>query len=154
MSEKDAKNYQLLLEQYTLLLNDVAAAKLCADLWLTAQIFDDIYDEQITKKDCLKLMKLVFVDIPQNPVYDAVRLKLQPLLHSMMLQWQAANSIEENKSDLNKSYMLRAYFFQIPQYLAALIHGDEYANQLSDSFNALYGEKYEDYSKEFTCQTQ
>ena len=61
-------------------------------------------------KRLLKANEAGFVDIPQNPVYDAVRLKLQPLLHSMMLQWQAANSIEENKSDLNKSYMLRAYF--------------------------------------------
>lgn len=143
-------NDYLKLNLTNLLVNENAVT-FCMDLFQVSQLFDDSYDNTLTKEQTYELLELTMVKIPQNPFYQAFFNKLQPLFESNILQWQSANMIEEgdNKESLEKSYMLRANIYQIFHYCAKLLFGSEYAQQNSFNFQVLYGEKLEEYKKEF-----
>lgn len=146
ISEKDQNFLKSLRGQLDHLISDRNAVSFLCDLWLCSQLFDDIYDEGgIDKENTLILMNMAFVTIPQNPFYLSFRDKLQPLMHSMILQWESANEIEKNKGNIHQSYVLRAFFIQVCHYCAALLHGFEYAQEHAETFQKLHGEKFEDY---------
>lgn len=152
MKEKDLDNSKIIYENLEFLLGDKNAVEFCINLWQISQLFDDIYDEGgISKEECIDLIFRTMTILPQNKFYNAYRLELQPLINSMFIQWISANKIEENKDEtmLEKSYMLRAFIFQIFHYCAMLLKGSEFALSESIDFQKCYGETFEDYKKEF-----
>lgn len=148
-NEKTAQNLEGHL--FTL-LKDKDAVKFCTDLWCIIQTWDDIYDgDEYSQKDLNAAFTKCLVHLPLNPFYIAFAPRLLPLIESSILQWKSANSIEksDDKESLNKSYMLRAFYYQICHYCSSLLWGEEYAVDNAVVFQSLYGESFKKYSKEF-----
>jgi hypothetical protein len=143
-----ARNF--LRENLSNLLKNEEAVNFCCDVFDIAQGFDDIYDKDADKKGVYDLLWLTIFRLPHNQFFSTFRAQLDPLLMSLLLQWQSANVLEENKGDLNKAYMLRAFFYQLCHFCAALLHGFAYAQEQSVNFQSLYGESFAEYSKEFS----
>jgi hypothetical protein len=144
---KDTEQYNQVFNSLIPVL-DVPGAKFCADLWLQLQLLDDVYDrDELTKEESLKLVKLTLIDIPNNPFYRSYAIRLNPLMESLYLQWTSANRLEEEKRDLDKAYMLRAFIIQVFHYCSAILHGIDYAESMD--FQQFYKEKFNDYKREF-----
>lgn len=139
-----------LIQNLKNLLQNDDAVEFCSSLFTIAQGFDDIKDNETEKVDVYGLMWCVLFKFGENPFYLKHKAFLQPLMASMLLQWQSANVIEQTLGDLHKSYMLRAFFYQICHFCALLLHGSKYAQEQSLNFQMLYGESFENYRKEFT----
>jgi hypothetical protein len=150
MKGVDLKNANHIKENLDILINDVYAVDFCVLLFEISQLFDDVYDEgNISKEEAFELMWKTMVKLPSNPFYKSYMGKLTPMIESYILQWMSANTLEDKKEMLERSYMLRAFLFQIFQFCAMLVHGESYAIEKAYLFQKLYGEKFEDYIKEF-----
>lgn len=151
MKEKDLNNSAIIYDQLLILLEDKGAVDMCVLLFKISQLFDDIYDEgKLEKSEALELMYMVMVDLPQNRFYSTFQGKLQPLIESFILQWMSANNLEDKKEQLEKSYMLRAFLFQIFHFSAMVLKGKDFAIENSDIFQKMYGETFNEYVKEFS----
>jgi hypothetical protein len=147
--EKDIQNSKIIEQNLIPLLEDGAAVNFCVTLFQIAQYFDDIYDEgKLEKNECLDLIFKSLFELPANLFYSAHQDKLQPLIVSMFLQWVSANEIEEQKGELEKSYMLRSNLYQIYHFCGLLLKGKDYAINNALTFQGLYGEKFNDYKEE------
>lgn len=152
MKEKDLQNSDIIAGNLSALLGDDSAVEFGVLLFQISQLFDDIYDDGILgRKECLDLIFKTMVELPQNNFYNSFKYKLQPLVESMFLQWMSANAIEEFEGErqLEKSYMLRAFLFQIYQFCGMLLKGKDFAISEALVFQNCYGEKFEEYRKEF-----
>lgn len=145
---KDTVQYDKIVSELMPIFHDHLAVKFCADFWLQLQLLDDVYDgDEISDEEALKLVKLSLIEIPSNPFYVNYGQQLQPLISSLYLQWNAANKLEEQKRDLEKAYMLRAFVIQLFHYCSAIMHGIDYADSVD--FQGFYGETFTEYVKEF-----
>ena len=122
-------------------LNDLAVLFL-NDLWEIIQELDDIQDEGTC--DCRNLTERIFVSMLQNPWFQANIQILAPVLTTQVYKWFAANNLEAEKKSLEKAYMLRAGYYDVVMYVASL-HG---RIENPEIIVELYGETYEEYSKE------
>jgi len=151
MKEKDLKNSAIIYDELLILLEDKSAAEMCTLFFKISQLFDDIYDEgKLEKTEVVELMYMTMVDLPQNGFYNTFQYRLQPLVESFILQWMSANNLEDKKEQLEKSYMLRAFLFQIFHFSAMVLKGRDFAIKNSDFFQKLYGETFNEYVKEFS----
>lgn len=145
-------------EQIILALNDALltlfskgeAVDFLVKLFISFQNIDDVYDGETTDKDeivslCISGITIIGAD----NFYSRHKDKLAPLVESAYLQWQSANKMEESGKASEKSYMLRAYYYQIVHFVASLVYGQKYAVDKSVEFQELYGELYINYKEEF-----
>jgi hypothetical protein len=67
------------------------------------------------------------------------------------LKWRAAEEVERNKlaDQYEKSFVWRAGFYDVVLQCVLLVHGSVKAAGLAPHVMALYGERLEDYKKEF-----
>ena len=150
MKEIDIKNSNIIRGHLTELLDDVYAVDMCVTLFEISQLFDDVYDEgSLNKAHTLQLIQKSLIELPSNLFYRKFFNELQPMIQSYILQWMSANKMEEQNLACEKSYMLRAFLFQIYQFCAMLLHGYDYAIDNSLVFQELYGEKFTEYLAEF-----
>jgi hypothetical protein len=147
MKEQDLQNSQIIRENLNELLGDMSAVEFCVLLFQISQLFDDIYDDGVSKDECLELIMKTMVYLPSNNFYRTFQSQLQPLITSMFLQWMSANKIETQgiEGELEKSYMLRAFIYQIFHFCAILLNRDIDG----ELFQKMYGEKFEEYKREF-----
>jgi len=67
----------------------------------------------------------------------------------MVLKWQASDVVErEGKAD-EKSFVWRAGYYDLVLASVQICHGPEIAIKMAPYVMALYGEKFEDYMREF-----
>ena len=150
MKEKDLKSAENIRNNLNGLLDNKSAVDFCVLLFEISQLFDDIYDEgKLEKTETVELMLKTLIYLPENQFYRYNQMQLQPMINSYILQWMSANGLEDKKIMLEKSYMLRAFLFQIYHFCAKLLYGDLYAIDNAILFQELYGETYLEYNKEF-----
>ena len=114
------------------------------------QVFDDVADgDPVERKDLNATIWNTLVGMHQNAFFIANSNHLTPLLATMILKWQASDTAERNKQADAKSFMWRAGFYDLILMAVSLLHGAEYAATHGHHVMALYGEKFEDYMKEF-----
>jgi hypothetical protein len=148
MKSEDIHNSEIIASHLESLLEDGAAINFCVLLFQIAQLFDDVYDDKLEKRECLDLIFKTMVELPNNLFYSTYKDKLQPLIESMFLQWISANAIEKTKQDLERSFVLRANLYQIYHFCAMLLKGKDFAIASALAFQSIYGEKFNDYKKE------
>ena len=122
------------------------------DLNQAVQGLDDWHDEDpIPQNEKLKVIHLCLVGLSGNPFFLQNYHRLLPLLNSFILKWSAANDIEDNrlKEHLPKAYMWRAGFYDIVLEVVSIVYGFDVASNLSSYVLKMYGETYDEYSKEF-----
>lgn len=119
-------------------------------LYGAIQVFDDVADgDKVDRADLDGAIFNTLVSMPSNPFFLTHLSALAPAVATMIFKWQASDKMErEGKAD-EKSYMLRAGYFDVVLLVISLIHGPVFATQNASHVYSVYGETCEDYLKEF-----
>ena len=118
----------------------------------TSQIFDDYADgHHVERKDLNALIWNTLIEIPQNPFYIKNSTTLWPVLATVILKWQGSDTAEREGNVNAKSFVWRAGFYDLVLIACALCHGSDWATENAHLVMNMYGEKFEDYLKEFNC---
>lgn len=123
-------------------------------LWDLIQGLDDWMDDTPTPKDArTHVVWLALVGLPSAPFWRRHLDELLPVLANCVLRWQAANIIEDGRESehLPKAYMWRAGYYDMVLQTVLIVHGPEAALRLAPAVMRIYGERLEDYLKEFSC---
>ena len=132
-----------------LLLNDSASNWLIM-LFDIIQTFDDYADnDKVTREELDNLIWNTLVLFPTNQFYLNNVMSLTPMVSTMVLKWQASDKVELEKKHNEVSFVWRAGYYDIILFVVALCNGAKFAKENSHLVMSLYGEKYEDYKKEF-----
>lgn len=114
------------------------------------QVFDDVADgDTVERKDLNATIWNTLVGINQNQFFLTNSHHLVPLLATMILKWQASDQAERAGQADAKSFTWRAGYYDLILMAVSLTHGAGFATQNAHLVMALYGEKFEDYMKEF-----
>lgn len=134
-----------------LLKNDNNATSFCIDLMSICQVWDDLIDNDDCKDDDINgVFDILLFRLPVNPFYLKYQSSLMPLIMNAKLKWMDANKMENEKQgeDLHMAYMLRAEIYSIFAYVAFLVGGFEYYNEVGVEIRRLYGEKMSEFIEE------
>jgi hypothetical protein len=114
------------------------------------QVFDDVADgDAVERKDLNATIWNTLVGMNQNQFFIANSHHLVPLLATAILKWQASDTAERQGQADAKSFVWRAGYYDLILMVIALVHGAGFATKHSHLVMALYGEKLENYLKEF-----
>lgn len=143
------------LDSLRIAFNDTFRLPPAATDWLlmlfeAAQLFDDCADRDSIKRGELNsVIWATLVAMPANPFYQAHQVQLSTLLGNFILKWQASDIAERKKMHDEVSFVWRAGYYDVVLGVVTLCHGPAVAHDLAINVMQLYGEKYEDYLKEF-----
>ena len=143
---------QVLQQAFTQMLElPPAAAAWLLDLWQVIQVFDDFADGDPVDREVLDAaIYASLVDLPANPFYQAHAATLSPLVASAVLRWKGSDTAERNGQADARSFVWRAAYYDVILMVVMLCHGPKAAMYAADKVMALYGEKLDDYVKEFS----
>ncbi len=114
------------------------------DIFALAQVFDDIQDgDSVKSYEFERAIRAAFITLPVNPIYQRHQSLFAPVLMLCIEKWKAANEAEKTGAHDARSFMWRAGLYDVFALLC-LIEGKSAIDALR-----LYGEKFEDYMKEF-----
>lgn len=124
-----------------------AAARMCADFVTVAHVWDDLVDadQPVAAEVADMAFRKMMLEIPANEFYRANFAFLQPVIVMIWAQWDAATRMEEapGSGDREKSFMLRASFYQLFHACAVLCGGLDWAAEVGPEIYRLYGESLE-----------
>jgi hypothetical protein len=127
-----------------------AAVEWLLMLWDAIQVFDDVADgDEVKRNDLDVVIWNTLVGMSQNQFWQANANSLMPVVATMVLKWQASDEAERDGKADAKSYMWRAGYYDVVLMVVTLCHPAKRAKELSRYVMELYGEKFEDYMKEF-----
>jgi hypothetical protein len=148
-------NNDILKEQLILLELPQDAIAWLMSLYDVIQGFDDVKDNG--KLDDKQLYELIFssmVLMPTNEFYLNNIVALSHLVNLQILKWIASNKLEQDGQANTHSFMWRAGYFDIVLHVVFLCKGFNFAKDNAHLILSIYGEKLDDYLKEFeVCQT-
>ena len=120
------------------------------DYWNVIQGLDDWKDnDPVDDIEKEKVIYQVLVNMPANPFFRVNAHVLLPIMSNMVLKWIGANKLEDNKEQLDKAYMWRAAYYDVILEVVKLVHGYKVAAEAAAYVAKMYGEKFEEYVKEF-----
>lgn len=126
------------------------AIKWLCDVFHLAQVFDDFADgDKVTRKDLDQAIWTAFYGLSANPFFQANASTLLPILGTCILKWQGADSAERGNRASPKSFVWRAGFYDLVLMAVCIVHGHTVTAQSAELVMNLYGEKLEDYLREF-----
>jgi hypothetical protein len=132
------------------LLLPAAAVDWLLMLWGAIQVFDDVADgDDVKRYDLDAAIWNTLVTMPQNAFYREHGAVLSGALATMILKWQASDQAERDGCADARSYMWRAGFYDVVLLTVQLCNGADFAHQRARQVMQMYGEKMEDYLKEF-----
>ena len=140
-------------------LKNEDAVRLCINVWEAWELFDDAYDDKLSKDEVYRLLEITMVLIPNNIFYRTFRDKLQPIVELNIMNWHTSNNIEENSLNFNDkdheklfyhSYILRSFITQLFSYCVRLLHGDKYCYDNSARLQLLFNNTFEEYKRKVT----
>jgi len=119
-------------------------------IYQAIQVFDDVVDgDEVTRHDLDKTIWNMLVAMHQNQFWRLNQDALSPLLATMILKWQASDIAERAGKADEKSFVWRAGYYDLVLASVQICHGPEIAIKMAPYVMALYGEKFEDYMREF-----
>jgi hypothetical protein len=122
-------------------------------LWDLLQGLDDWMDDTPTQKsDRLRTIWIAIVGLNAHPFFRKNDVGLLPAVGLMVLKWQAANVVETGREvdQLPKAYIWRAGYYDVVLQVVLIVHGPLAALDLAPTVLRMYGERLEDYLKEFS----
>ena len=115
------------------------------------QVFDDVADgDTIERKDLNATIWNTLVGMHQNQFFISNSHHLVPLMATMILKWQASDTAERGGHADARSFIWRAGYYDLILMAVSLTHGAGFATKNAHLVMDLYGEKLEDYMKEFS----
>jgi len=143
-------NNDILKEQLTLLELPQDAMVWLISLYDVIQSFDDVKDNgKLEDKQLYELIFSSMVAMPTNTFYLANIVALSHLVNLQILKWIASNNLEQVNQANTHSFMWRAGYFDIVLHVVFLCKGFNFAKENAHLVLSIYGEKLEDYLKEF-----
>jgi len=119
-------------------------------IYQAIQVFDDVADgDEVTRQELDKTIWNMLVAMHQNKFWRLNQDALSPLLATMVLKWQASDIAERAGKADEKSFVWRSGYYDLVLAVVQICHGPEIAIKMAPSVMDLYGEKFEDYMKEF-----
>ena len=119
-------------------------------IYQAIQVFDDVADgDEVTRQELDKTIWNMLVAMHQNKFWRLNQDALSPLLATMVLKWQASDIAERAGKADEKSFVWRAGYYDLVLASVQICHGPEIAIKMAPYVMALYGEKFEDYMREF-----
>ena len=119
-------------------------------LYGVIQVFDDVADgDAVDREDLNSVIWNTLVGMNQNSFWIANSHNLAPVVATMILKWQASDHVERAGQADAKSFVWRAGYYDVVLMAVALCHGTQETTKIAHEIMALYGEKFEDYMKEF-----
>ena len=126
------------------------AIQFLLDIWSAIQLFDDVADkDEIKRSDLDRVIWYLLVGIHGNAFFEARKHALLPVVATIILKWQASDAVERDGGADAKSYVWRAGYYDLVLLVVQLCHGVDIATKLAPTVMKMYGEKLEDYMKEF-----
>jgi hypothetical protein len=120
-------------------------------LYGAIQVFDDVADgDPVDREDLNAVIWNTLVGMNQNTFWIANSHNLAPIIATMILKWQASDQAERSGKADARAYVWRAGYYDVVLIAVALCHGTQQATQMAQQVMELYGEKFEDYMKEFS----
>lgn len=119
-------------------------------LYEVLQVFDDIVDGDPVPR--YRLDGLIFetlVGMQVNSFYQRYSSIILPHLTTLILKWKASDDVERKGDHDEVSFVWRAGYYDLVLLAVHLCYGSEKAMKVSWLVMKLYGEKYEEYKKEF-----
>lgn len=114
------------------------------------QVFDDVADgDPVARADLDATIWNTLVGIHQNTFFLANSNLLLPIMAAMILKWQASDTAERAGEHDAKSFVWRAGYYDLVLMAMSIIHGPGAATKNAHLVMQMYGEKMEDYMKEF-----
>lgn len=114
------------------------------------QLFDDVADgDQITREELDKVIWCSMVAVHRNEFFQTNVADLLPLVESMIMKWQASDEAERAGEADAKSFVWRAGYYDLVLMATRITHGSAIAQKAAKIVMGMYGEKLEDYLKEF-----
>ena len=126
------------------------AVEWLCDLYNVTQVFDDFADgDPVERGDLNRALYSVLVGMQLNPFYEMSRSSLRPVLALFIMKWQASDQAERGGNANEVSFVWRAGFYDVVMTVFLICHGREATEANAELIMSLYGEKFEDYRKEF-----
>lgn len=123
-------------------LRDADAARFVAQVCAAAHLFDDLADRdrEVTPEQVLAAFRALLVEIPANPFYRRNFEQLHPLFDTFILSWGTANVLErgDDEERLRVAYVIRSDYMNLVLRCAQLLHGFDYALQVSPRLRDLW----------------
>jgi hypothetical protein len=117
------------------------------------QLFDDVADgDKVERKDLNDVIFNTFAGQFQNTFFLSNAHQLVPLLEVAIYKWQAADK-QEKTNPTAMTFAWRAGYYDLVLMALKICHGRDFVEKNGDLAMRLYGEKFEEYMKEFPCQT-
>jgi hypothetical protein len=120
------------------------------DLFEVLQVFDDYADgDEVTRSELDACIIRSLVTMPGNKFFQKHTSELLPILASIVYKWKASDTVEREGKHDAMSFVWRAGYYDIVLHVVGLVHGRHVAMQSAHLVMKLYGEKLDDYMKEF-----
>lgn len=120
-------------------------------LWRALQFFDDIADgDDIDRETLDTVLWDSLVGFYSDPFLSRYSSILIPLISTMILKWQASDTVERDGKPCAMSFGWRAGYYDIVLAVVQIIHGTEIATKSAHIVMSLYGENYTEYLEEFS----
>lgn len=122
------------------------ALRMCLQLLYVSHLWDDLIDKdkERTENEINDAFRICLYDIPSNPFYVQNVTILLPLIHSAIIQYEAANKIE--KADIqNKesAFWLRNGVLNVIGTSIYLIGGIDWYREVSGDFYSFLWQDYQ-----------
>lgn len=119
-------------------------------LWEVIQTFDDYADgDAVARQELDALIWNALVALPCHPFFAAHAHTLGVALSTAVLKWQASDRAERDGLADARSFVWRASYYDVVLVVLNLCYGPHVAQSKAHLVMGLYGEKLEDYLKEF-----
>jgi hypothetical protein len=114
------------------------------------QVFDDYADgDNVERIDLNALIWNTLIAIPQNSFYLKNSFSLSPILSTAILKWQGSDTAEREGNADARSFVWRAGYYDLVLTVGNICHGADWSIKNAHIIMGMYGEKLEDYLKEF-----
>lgn len=120
------------------------------DFYHVLQAWDDFVDgDEMGRAEKDKAIYASLVGIPSNPFFVRNAAILMSIHANVVLKWKASDTIERSSGNMHMAYAWRAGFFDLVLQVFLLEFGSDKTMKFAHLIAGLYGERFEDYRKEF-----
>lgn len=140
---------------YNFLLGNKEATSFVLRVHQIFHIWDDLIDKdkEITNEEINKVFWIALVELPEDPFYKANYLMLKPILINSIINWKAANVLE-NEKQLDISFVLRSSYIDILTICALIVGGLDYCDKVTPLIRKFESEEgIEEYKKSFEVKS-
>lgn len=142
---------------------EAAMGNRAAANWLTSlvealHLWDDLVDRDVpvSEEHLNHVFRLMLVEMPRNPFFQAHAANLTPVLVMAIQNWHVANAVERGQPcdvSLECAFIVRSSYVDLATMVATICGGDTHGVEVAKKVRALaHIEGFEQYLKNLDAQ--